>query len=286
MRQLYKSAMIVARIALAIPLIISRITNRRFIATASVLLAVMVAPGAHADALPVLPSELFDYQYEQDVVSNTQNLDGNSADDFFSGGATLPTVSGGIASFAVGDLYRTDFGAGALASITRAQIPEDSAFTLEASLEITTTSGEGSAGTMAIFYRDQGDNSSSILTVAAGSVKYGPSNTLLATVDNTDGFHTYRLARESNGNVWVWRDLLMLNPGGLPLTETVLAGANGLFFGDAGTAWNGTFDMDYMRLDNDGAFAPIPEPSTWSLGLMGLAGIGVVVWRRKRGSWK
>ena len=46
---------------------------------------------------------------------------------------------------------------------------------------------------------------------------------------------------------------------------------------------NGHSYIDNVLLE---AAETVPEPSTYALGLIGLAGLGLVAWQRKRGSWR
>ena len=211
----------------------------------------------------------FDYRYEQDVDSSSQDLDGNTVDDFFAGfPAQHPSIAGGIASFSDGDFYRTDFGG----SITRANFADNAVFTVEISAQMLTTgSADGIRGTMGVFWRDNGaDEDTEVLYVGDSTVKTF-NGTVISTADNTDGFHTFRFARDSDGEFWFWRDNVLLAQD---IASQISGGADGLFVGDIGSPTSGDWNLDYLRID-EGAFAPVPEPSSFIIAAMlGLIGIG------------
>jgi len=217
----------------------------------------------------------FDWIYTQDVDSSSQDLDGNTTADFFTGNpAEHPAIAAGIASFTSGDFYRGDFGG----SLSRANFL-DASFTVEISAQMLSTgAASGTLGTMAIFWRSSNDNSTIMyIDDSQVSVNDGGTVMVLSTADNTDGFHTFRLAYDQpNDEFSVWRDGVLLAE---EIDTPAIGGADGLFLGDtSGTGNNGDWDLDTMSITS-GAFAPIPEPST-SL-LAGLAGLVLLRRRRK-----
>jgi len=97
-------------------------------------------------------------------------------------------------------------------------------------------------------------------------VNTGNTQTLTGTVldenDNTDGFHTFRLAFESkDGLYYVWRDGVLLTPDGI--AKQAATGANRFIVGDccSGIPMT-TVDLAYIRYDTTGAFSPPPPKIT------------------------
>ena len=103
-------------------------------------------------------------------------------------------------------------------------------------------------------------------------VNTGNTQTLTGTVldenDNTDAFHTFRLAFESeDGLYYVWRDGVLLTPDGIAMQAGT--GANRFIVGDccSGIPMS-TVDLAYIRYDTTGAFSPgepAPEAPTISV---------------------
>ena len=96
------------------------------------------------------------------------------------------------------------------------------------------------------------------------------SGTVLDESDNTDGFHTFRLAFEAqDGLYYVWRDGQLLTPDGL--AKQAGTSKNRLIIGDCcGGIPMTSVDLAYIRYDTTGAFSPAPavavtEPPTLSI---------------------
>ena len=103
-------------------------------------------------------------------------------------------------------------------------------------------------------------------------VNTGNTQTLTGTVldenDNTDTFHTFRLAFEAEaGLYYVWRDGKLLTPDGI--AKQAGTGANRFIVGDCCTGIPmTTVDLKYIRYDTTGAFSPgkpSPEAPTLSI---------------------
>lgn len=117
-------------------------------------------------------------------------------------------------------------------------------------------------------------------SIGASSVKtnatvgsYG-SWTTQSTADNTDGFHTFRIAHDAGTGVFqMWRDGVQI---ATDLGYSNFSYPNYMYFiggtGDIG----GSGQIDYFRWTT-GAHSPVPEPMTLIL----LAGGAVAMYRRK-----
>ncbi|MFN3166213.1 MAG: PEP-CTERM sorting domain-containing protein [Phycisphaeraceae bacterium] len=243
----------------------------------------MACFGSANAALVVQDSSTFDFKYEMDVVSSTQDLDANTVSDWFggvAGGLTIPQVSGGIAGSDLGageQLWRSDIGG----SISRAAILGD--YTIEFSVFVNSdgNGGAGTAGYFGVVLDHVNDTPSLRLNIDANEVNFNFDGAdPIATADNTDGFHTFRIAYDtSNGSddYYVWRDGVLLG-GPIAPTNGSANGSGVFFLGNFSGSLGGNWQVDYIRIDKDGAFAPVPEPG--SLVLLALGGLTLA--RRRR----
>ena len=206
-------------------------------------------------------SSTFDYRYEMDVaptLANGVDEDANAADDWFpsvAGGLTLPTVSGGVANSNTGageQLWRTD----SIDSISRASIPGD--YTIELSVHVDSdgNGGAGTAGFFGITLDHVNDTDSFRLNIDASEVNFdGDANSPIATGDNTDGFHVFRIAYDTSGGsdqYHLWRDGVSL---GTFAPGNGNANSSGIFLlGNFSGSLGGEWQVDYIRIDPDGAF--------------------------------
>jgi len=107
----------------------------------------------------------------------------------------------------------------------------------------------------------------------------------VATADNSDTWHTFRIASysppgSSAGQIFqVWRDGVEIAPA---LAQNTNFLGEQLWFGDlvSGSA-EVNIDIDYLRWDTTGAWAPAPIPEPTSLSLLGL-GVASLLRRRSR----
>lgn len=79
--------------------------------------------------------------------------------------------------------------------------------------------------------------------------------------DNTDAFHDFRMAFDSEEALYFfWRDGELLNPEGSP--AQAVTGNNRLIVGDCcGTIETTSFDVEHIRFDTTGAFSPVVDLS-------------------------
>ena len=193
------------------------------------------------------------------------DIDGNgTADYFFNAGVPTITTGTGILS-QTGDtnsILRTDFGG----SIWRNNMLQTLGFTFEAKVNLLGTGGEGSNGVIGFNIENQFNEinvdiglSHIRLQNALGSVDYAVG------VDNT-GWHTYRAAWVSGEGWYIWRDGILVDEvafGKMP-DSRIHGWDNESFFGDFSGTLVGDWEMEYVSLDNGGAFAP-PAPNSGNL---------------------
>ena len=78
-------------------------------------------------------------------------------------------------------------------------------------------------------------------------------------MDNTDGQHVFRIVRDSDadgGRWWMWRDEELVFSEGM-LALAAYPGIDAVYFGPAVSAsTSGVIDVDYIALDDSGAYAP------------------------------
>lgn len=129
------------------------------------------------------------------------------------------------------------------------------------------------------------DVNSSGLTQFFNNHVTGDNGTSVATADNADAWHTFRIASystddNSSGQVYeIFRDGVSLGAIGQNTTFPTPT----LEFGDFVSgipAMN--WDIDYLRWDTTGAYAPapVPEPTVMGLAMVGTA--GMLLRRRNR----
>ncbi|QQL44945.1 PEP-CTERM sorting domain-containing protein [Sulfuriroseicoccus oceanibius] len=257
-------------------------------------LAVLAAStlGAHAAIVAEADSSGFDYLYEMDTNPATLDLDSNSTNDWFGGtvsGATIPqTYTGGVAysnDSAGENLFRVDFGG----SILRNNFSDANPMTMELSV----SKQGGSQGTLGWFgaaLQMPGASNSIVVAFADDHVKVretgGGYSEYLNGTDFTSGFHTMRVAKEGGDNYYIWIDDVLLNAD----LSTPIGGGNGnfnsggsWFIGDYSSGGFGSADwgVDYIRMEADGAFAPVAVPEPSSAVLLGLGGAALILRRRK-----
>lgn len=258
--------------------------NKQHLITA---LSLSACIGSAQAALVTQDSSTFDFKYEMDFVASTQDLDGNSTVDWFAGVAgslITPQVSGGIASSnfvpAVKEaLWRTDFGG----SLGRNALLGD--FTIEFSVHVNSdgNGGAGSAGYFGVVLDHVNDTDSLRMNITGDAINFDfDAKNPIATGDNTDGFHTFRIAYDTSNatnDYYIWRDGVLLGGGPIAPTNGNANLSGVLFLGNFSGSLGGNWQVDYIRVDKDGAFAPVPEPG--SLALLALGGLSVARRRRR-----
>ena len=256
------------------------------------LLAVgcVLAMAAPAGA-EIMDSANFDWKYEMDILPSAENLDGNETNDFHldsTGGASSISDPPGVLTINCGGSPRHRY----QSSNTGELWPYQGfscvyGYTLEASLKIDPDAAEESKGVIMLGASPAESGATCVWMYIKknGIGWYDPTNGyhMIASGDghdNTDGFHTFRVAQLPNsGDVGdelysVWRDNVEVAtgiPGGVVVS-------NMIEFGDFGSGQAGIVEIDYFRF-TEGAYEPIPEPGALVL----LAGVllSLLAWRRR-----
>lgn len=227
-----------------------------------VAVAAMASP---AGAAP-LDSSSFTYQYNgEDPVT------GYVAHGPFD---VAPSSTGGILS------YRSTAGSGAgyfENSIWEGVVTPATGWTIEFRVKIGTDVAEGSEGAFAFAVTDgNGIDLYRMFYVGQGSFGTRYESPYILS-DNTDDFHTFRVAKAGGSNAFqAWRDGVLVGSG------TGFSDVANFFqyWGDGGGNIGGpTVELDYVRFTL-GAFEPVPEPATFAL--LGLGAVGAVWLTRRR----
>ena len=239
----------------------------------------IIPPPPSGNDLDGLASDSFAYKYEMDVDPTDVgaiDLDSNGIADFVggSGGNASYTLPGDgtmeISSPDSGDYYYFHGGVNDPTRIwSNVGFPAADGITVETRVQIVSQTDTTAPYSVTVCPSD--NNDLAVLDIAATSVTLG-GNTI-ETDDNTDGFHVFRLVRDTNlhgGFYWIWRDDVLLNEEGIELDRAYVRDA--IYFGDAGSGSGGTTIVDYLRFDH-GAY----KPEGGSVGLTGdLNGDGLV----------
>ncbi|MCC6238675.1 MAG: PEP-CTERM sorting domain-containing protein [Phycisphaerales bacterium] len=237
-----------------------------------------------------LDSSLFTYKYEGDVLPQNAGLGfalvdpngvyGTSSDPASlgnSGGVNYLTIktdtNDTVTANQYGDIYNYQLMGG---SGTNWDPHFLGGFTVEFRVIVRANN----SGTYGAAVRVQDENSSGLFQFWRDKMSGDLAS--VATAPNDDALHTFRIASyspdgSSAGQVYkVWRDGTEIGT----FAQNANYAGSLLVFGDYVSGIGEVdFDIDYLRWTTDGAYAPVPEPSSAAMLLM--LGGGLLFRRRK-----
>lgn len=127
------------------------------------------------------------------------------------------------------------------------------------------------------------DGNRGVLWIQGTSVTDINGNVIVDGIDNTDDFHTFRVAYDATDALHhVWRDGDLLSGAGVDIN---LAGGTSsrLIIGDCCTGIGNPVDqyeLGYVRYQADQALSVVPEPGSMNLAVIG--GLAILAIRRSR----
>lgn len=252
---------------------------------AASLLTVLWVASAHASMMQASSTEKdsldFAYKYEANsaLPSVEDNGTGMTNWTFFNHTAIDAgfAVSDGVLSYSTmanivgGDwFYSTSTVSG---SAWAANVDVNTSYTIELCAKIT--NGAGTVPGLHVVASAGGDTKMWLLVAPDHiAVSNGYTDTVLTTSDNASDYHIYRMAYDAVATDFtIWRD-------GLIVADDVTATTSGaayLGFGDMSSYGSGAGEIDYLRWDATGAYAPVvPEPSSAALLLIGMLSLGLL----------
>jgi len=147
--------------------------------------------------------------------------------------------------------------------------------TIEFSLKVDSLDSTSTVATA--FSLSNGSNAWSF-SFGTGQITTSPSTSgsPYSFITNT-GFNTYRITLDTGGKV-----SLYINGSPTPVISNFAGGGsslNQIQFGDTSNTFGGTVEWGYIAFTNEGAFAPVPEPS--AMGFV-LIGVGMIACKQLR----
>ncbi len=209
-----------------------------------------------ASDLPPLDSAAFDFKYEMESLPTTEDLDGDGFADFkiFNGDTWLTASGLGHAIFDCSQPNRyigSDTAGGTVGGLWQGYgVSDQTGFTLETRLRVTTESGITSAFCLWV---NATANLHAFLNFRTNALLWGTS-TVLTNMDTKSTFHTYRIAQAAGSNVYsLWCD-------GKLVRDNLGTGYSGniakrLLIGSIGSNYRGGARVAWLRFTK-GGYAP------------------------------
>jgi hypothetical protein len=229
-----------------------------------------------------LDSANFTYKYEGDQYNPITGYNENN--NVWGTTPSLQTsvpgsTDGNVLSFA-GDI---NSGGGFFSSTQWPGHPINNAtgWTVEFRIRIGTDASDGQEGAFGLTTNDASTDAGQAFVVGQSNFGFyqnavSPESGDFDTNDNTDGFHVFRLAQNSNsGTTDAWRDGVSV--GSLSGFAYNFATPEMYWADGSGNIGGPTVQVDYVRFE-PGYFEPVPEPSAAVLLAIG----AVTLFRRKR----
>ncbi len=239
--------------------------KRQCIAMATIAIMLFASVGSAVGQITnSLDSVDFDWKYEMDVdptdvgaINLDAAINSNTSADWINSGS-VPVSIDGVNGRMMMDNATLQSGDSPDNLWTNVGFTGAEGFTIE----IKMTANPVSTADIAGFIIGLCDNAGEFgyMTVQQNGIKFyqGGAWTTFSTTSNSDEDHVFRFARNADadgGGWWLWRDSEPLNTTvSVPGTTNI---PNKIYFGPGiSGSWNGTLDVDYLRL-TEGAYQPI-----------------------------
>ena len=272
----------------------------QFLAAAVAIAAFNHCGTAFSETLSTKDSADFDYCYEDVVPHNVTlyDFDNNGYADFtLSGSATYFAFSDGVTRLSTTQAATCQLMSDAASStsfwnsINGSNQLYASGYTIEARVKVTEVAG--TVGTHCFTVSTNSQDGANLILTTGGTI-WGESigdtdHTVLDSNSNSDDFHVFRIVGLANGaGYYLYRDGTLLKYNGSALLSNTGSTEgwdfNRFGYGDisgSGSTLGGTVYYDYIRIAA-GAYAPVPEPSTFAMLAAGLVGLLAYAWRKRK----
>lgn len=235
---------------------------------------------AQAD-LVEMDSADFSYKYEMNADPATEDLSGTAAGVDWENVSGTPTIAGGEMTTPDGGWYLYSYNG--LAGAVVDTLSYAGGYTIEMRAQTIQTGARGAFDIACVM---AGAGKSATLVVSDTGLSWGLDGItnfdLMTGVDNSDVFHTFRVAQLPNSDSYsVWRDGVLVAE---ELVSQYTEGTSSIFIGAGSANDTGTSQVDYIRV-TAGAYAPVapvPEPTAFCMAITGLIGLLAYAWRKRK----